>query len=285
MIEQEPSRTAFAAAALRAAHQLLEEGRVFKDPLALTILGIDPDRLIEDHEGHEARRGIRLFVAARSTIAERALAEAIETRGVGQFVILGAGLDTFAYRNPFGAELRVFEADHPATQAWKRRRLAEAGIAIPDGLFYAPMDFERGDLAVQLAAAGLDPTVRTFFTWLGVVPYLTKDAIRATLAQIAAHPAGAGVAFDYGEPRERIDPALRAQHEERAARVVAAGEPFLSYFDPAELHGMLRGLGFEVIDDLDMPGMLARLAGAPPEAVETPRRSGGHVLIADTPLR
>jgi len=85
-------------------------------------------------------------------------------------VVLGAGLDTFAYRNPFGGRLRVFEVDHPATQAWKRRRLAEAGIAAPGDLIYAPVDFERENLSEQLARAGLDPGVRTFFTWLGACP-------------------------------------------------------------------------------------------------------------------
>ena len=292
MLEQEPSRTAFSAAAYRAAHQVLEQGRIFKDALAVDILGLDPDVFRQSPEVHEAQRGMRFFVVARSNIAEASLALGVEARGVGQLVVLGAGLDTFAYRNPFGERLRVFEVDHPATQAWKRRRLYEAGIAVPDDVIYAPVDFERETLSERLAAAGLQSNVRTFFTWLGVVPYLTKEAITSTLSQIAAHPGGAEVVFDYGEPREMVDAALRIQYEARAARVAAAGEPFLSYFIPADLHQALRGLGFAGIDDLDVPSIQARLFGASGDAQAaqaaqgaSPRRSGGHVLIATTSLR
>lgn len=159
MLEREPSRTAFAAAAYRAVHQVLEGARVFKDPLAVPILGLAPDALIADPAAGDDRRGIRFFVVARSAIAEAALRRGVEERGVGQLVVLGAGLDTFAYRNPFEGRLDVFEVDHPATQAWKRRRLEEAGIPIPHSLTYAPVDFEREHLAEQLAAAGLRPEV------------------------------------------------------------------------------------------------------------------------------
>jgi methyltransferase (TIGR00027 family) len=281
MQEREPSRTAFGVAAYRAVHQVLEDGRLFKDPLALPILGMDPDTLLADHAAGEDRRGVRFFVVARSNIAESALRRGVEERGVSQLVVLGAGLDTFAYRNPFGDRLKVFEVDHPATQAWKRSRLAQAGIPIPENLTYAPVDFERENLTEQLAAAGLDPAVRTFFTWLGVVPYLTREAVEGTLRQIAAHPGGAEVVFDYSEPLEEVDPELRARFQERLARVAAIGEPFLSFFMPAELHEQLRALGFTEIDDLDFPGMMARVTGQPPQGPV--RKIGGHVLYAATP--
>jgi methyltransferase (TIGR00027 family) len=278
MLEREPSRTAFAAAAYRAAHQVLEEGRIFRDPLAVPILGVDPDALRADQEP-VTKQVMRFFVSARSAIAEAALKRGVEERGVGQLVVLGAGLDTFAYRNPFEGRLKVFEVDHPATQAWKRRRLEEAGIAIPASLTYAPVDFERENLTQQLAAAGLAPEIRTFFTWLGVVPYLTKDAIASTLAQIAGHPGGGEVAFDYSEPRETLDPGLQAYYDARAARVAAIGEPFLSHFRPDDLHQQLRAMGFAEIDDLDMPGLVTRLTGLSSDAA---RRPGGHVLFAAT---
>ena len=280
MLEREPSRTAFAAAAYRAVHQVTEGAFFFKDPFAVPILGVDPDALRTDPAAGDDRRGIRFFVVARSVIAEGALKRGVEERGVGQLVVLGAGLDTFAYRNPVEGRLKVFEVDHPATQAWKRRRLEETGIPIPASLTYAPIDFERENLTERLAAAGLDPDVRTVFTWLGVVPYLTREAIDGTLAQIAAHPGGAEVVFDYSEPREDIDPALRAQYEERAARVAAIGEPFLSVFTPADLHAQLRAQRFAEIDDLDLPGIIARLTGKLPEGPA--RRAGGHVLFAAT---
>ncbi len=170
MLEREPSRTALAVASYRAAHQVLEGAGIFNDPLAVPILGAPPQSYLDNPEFHDARRGIRFFVAARARLAEDALKRGVDERDVRQLVVLGAGLDTFAYRNPFGDRLKVFEVDHPATQAWKRRRLQEAGIAVPDSLIYAPVDFEHQTLAEQLAEAGLDPSLRTFFTWLGVVP-------------------------------------------------------------------------------------------------------------------
>jgi methyltransferase (TIGR00027 family) len=280
MLPRQPSRTAFAAAAYRALHQVLEGAHLFKDPFALPILGVDADTLKTTPAAGDDRRGIRFFVVARSVIAEDALRQGVEQRAVGQLVVLGAGLDTIAYRNPFEDRLKVFEVDHPATQAWKRSRLAEAGIPIPESLTYAPVDFETENLTEQLAAAGLDPSIRTFFTWLGVVPYLTREAITGTLQQIAAHPGGAEVVFDYGEPHEELDPALRAIADERLARVAAIGEPLLSFFEPADLHAQLRGLGYSGIDDLDLPGIVARLTGRPPEG--PPGRAGGHVLFAAT---
>ena len=200
LLEREPSRTALAVAGHRAAHQVLEAGRVFTDPLALTILGADAERAIETSRANPATGGIRFFVAARADVAETHLKAGVESRGVGQLVVLGAGLDTFAYRNLYGDRLAVFEVDHPETQAWKRRRLAEAAIAIPASLRFAPVDFERDDLMEALAAAGFDPDRRTFFTWLGVVPYLTKPAIHETLSRIAAVPGGGEVVFDYSDP-------------------------------------------------------------------------------------
>lgn len=279
MLEREPSRTAFAAAAYRAAHQVLEDGQIFKDALAVPILGVDPETFRSPAEAEPMRRVMRFFIAARSNIAETALKHGVEDRGVGQLVVLGAGLDTFAYRNPFEGRLKVYEVDHPATQAWKRRRLQEAGIAIPDSLVYAPVDFEREILTAQLASAGLDPDIRTFFTWLGVAPYLTKDAIASTLSQIGGCPGGAEVVFDYSEPRETLDPAVQAYYDARAARVAAIGEPFLSHFVPEDLHRQLRAAGFAGIDDLDMPGLVTRLTG---QAHDGTRRPGGHVLFAAT---
>ena len=123
----QPSQTAQRAAAHRAAHQLLEHGRIFHDPLAVQILGESPGTIAREAAANPERRGMRLFIAARARFAESAVAAAVQ-RGVRQLVVLGAGLDTFAYRNPH-ADLRVFEVDHPATQAWKRQRLAEADAA------------------------------------------------------------------------------------------------------------------------------------------------------------
>src|SRR5208282_5568085 len=120
-----PSRTAWAAAAHRAAHQILDHGRIFSDPLALRILGQDAETVARDAEEHPSSRAMRIFIAARTRFAEDALAAAVAS-GLRQLVVLGAGLDTYAYRNPHAGRLRIFEVDHPATQAWKRERLADA---------------------------------------------------------------------------------------------------------------------------------------------------------------
>jgi methyltransferase (TIGR00027 family) len=273
------SRTALGAAGHRAAHQVLEQGRIFADPLALRILGADADEAIGEAEREPRRRGLRLFIAVRTRFAEDALAAAI-ARGARQLVVLGAGLDTYAYRADAGAALRVFEVDHPATQAWKRERLASAGIAIPPTLTFAPVDFERESLATGLAAAGLDPARRSFFTWLGVTPYLTEQAIFTTLGYIAALPGGAEVAFDYANPPEAIDdPERRATHEELAARVAAAGEAFRCYLDTPTLHARLAALGFSEIEDLGPTEIAARYF---PGRATPAARTGGHVLRAAT---
>lgn len=280
MQEKEPSRTALAAAAHRAMHQLIEQGAVFADPLAVPILGGDPQILVQQAQANPQMRGMRLFIAMRSSVAERALKAGVEDRGVRQLVVLGAGLDTFAYRNPFADRLRVFEVDHPATQAWKRRRLSEAGVALPASLVFTPVDFEREGLLDRLIDAGFDPAQRTFFTWLGVVPYLTKPAISSTLALVGGVAGGAEVVFDYSDPPASLGPEAHASHQARAARVAALGEPFLSYFEPADLHAELTGLGFDHIEDLGPQALVARHFPAAPAGPRSDR--GGHVILAAT---
>ena len=143
----------------------------------------------------------------------------------------------------------MFEVDHPATQAWKRRRLSETSIAVPDSVTFAPVDFERDRLMDRLTANGFDPERRTFFIWLGVTYYLTRAAVLSTLEAVAALPSGAEVAFDYGEPAHKTLFLLRGAHRKLAQRVAQAGEPFVSNFEPRELHAVLRRRGFSEIDD------------------------------------
>jgi len=276
----EPSRTALGAAAHRAVHQVLESGRIFTDPLAVRILGTDAEAALRDAKNNPSRRMLRLFIAVRMRFAEDALASAV-AGGVRQLVVLGAGLDTFAYRNAFAESLHVFEVDHPATQAWKRKRLAEAAIPLPRTLTFAPIDFERETLADGLALAGFDPAKQSFFTWLGVVPYLTEQAVFSTLEFIARLPGGAHVVFDYRNPpasgagRDRY----AAAHEVLATRVASIGEAFRSYFETDALRIKLMGLGFREIEDLG-PALIreryfANRGGSLPDR-------GGHVVRATT---
>jgi methyltransferase (TIGR00027 family) len=244
-----PSRTAIAAVTHRAVHQLLEKGCIFSDPLALRILGQDAEIVIREARERPSSRRMRLFIAVRSRFVEDALAAAV-AGGVRQLVMLGAGLDTYPYRSPFGDRLRIFDVDHPGTQAWKRRQLAAAAIPPFRTLTYAPIDLEHQTLSEVLACAGFDLAQQTFFTWLGVVPYLTEEAVWRTLGFIASLPDGAHVVFDYADPPGSLPPEARARHIWRAEYVAAGGEPWLCYFEPAQLHARLKALGFTEIEDL-----------------------------------
>ena len=165
----------------------------------MKILREDEKEVLHFASAHPMASIGRLFTAARSRIAEDALSRAVE-RGVRQIVILGAGLDTFGLRNPYDArQIRIYEVDHPATQAWKRQRLDEAQIALPSWLILVPVDFERDDVGEKLVAAGFQRNSPAFFTWLGVVPYLTQDAIGRTLDYMSSIQ-NSEVVFDYMEP-------------------------------------------------------------------------------------
>jgi methyltransferase (TIGR00027 family) len=252
MKDGRPSVTAERVAMRRAAHQLLDRPLVFEDRLAITILGRsraaamreDPRRF----ETGPAASLLRAFLAVRSRVAEDALAEAV-SRGVHQYVVLGAGLDTFAYRNPHPA-LRVFEVDHPATQAWKRQCLAGADIAVPEQLAWVAADLAREPLADALRAGGLRDDEPTFFSWLGVTPYLVSSDVLTSLTTIAALVGvGGGVVFDYMIPPESLTPRQRAGFEVLAGRAAAAGEPFRSFFEPVTLTAAVEGMGFRRVHD------------------------------------
>ena len=274
----QPSRTAIGAARHRAAHQLLDGGFIFADPLAVPILGLDVATIVRDAGTDPYTRALRLFIAIRSRLAEDALAAAVED-SVRQLVVLGAGLDTYAYRSRFGVSLRIFEVDHPATQAWKRERLAAAAIPLPSALVFTPVDFERDTLADGLASAGFRPTLPTFFTWLGVVPYLSERTIYATLDFIAGLPGGAHVVFDYANPASSMAAAVRARHEALAARVAAAGEAFKTFLETDALCARLAALGFCEIEDLG-PTQIARRYFSGGLAPASDR--GGHIMRAST---
>lgn len=265
----------------RAAHQLLDEPRVFDDPLALRIIAAeDAAALRADPRAQDATpfdRALRAFLAARSRIAEDALARAVGA-GVRQYVVLGAGLDTFAYRNPHPG-LVVYEVDFPATQEWKRARLELARIAVPASVRFAPVDFERQSLTAELAAAGLDAAQPVWFSWLGVTPYLERAAVMATLRDIQAlaGPNG-GVAFDYGLDRSAMTILQRAVSAALEARVRRAGEPFRSGFVPSALIADLRAMGFDEVEDLSPEAIDARYFAGRRDGLRV--GSLGHMAIA-----
>lgn len=255
-----PSRTAFGAARYRAEHQVLDAASVFRDPLAGAVAepaggpaGFAPGHV--DQDAATAAR-MRMFIASRSRYAEDALADAYRA-GVRQVVFLGAGLDTFAYRNPHPG-LRVFEVDHPDTQEWKRQRLAAAQIPIPASVTYAGVDFERQRLEDVLPATGFDPESPAFFIWLGVTVYLTRPAIAGTLRTIAGFAPGTGLVFDYGLPWTPETPQERARAEARMRRLAAIGEEWVSFFTPEDIAAELRAAGLELIEDVAPDILLAR---------------------------
>ena len=278
-----PSATAYRVAMSRAAHQLLDQPRVLEDPVALRIVGAAGAAEIRARTlrfNASLARYLRAFVVARSRIAEDALRASVE-RGVHQYVVLGAGLDTFAYRNPFPPQrLQVFEVDHPATQAWKRSRLLEGGIALPESLRLVPVDFETEALGERLTASGLRADEPAFFSWLGVSMYLSRQAVRGTLSYVASRPRGSGIVFDYAVPPATLDLVRRLVIAAVRRHVAAIGEPWKTFFDPQALSAELTALGFTQLEDLGPDELNARFFNDRSDGLRTGRL--GRIVCART---
>ncbi len=278
MVEGTPSGTAYRVALRRAAHQVFDQPLVFTDPLALRILGADrKGQAALDLRAPSRPHSIslRAFLVARSRFAEDTLAGAF-AKGVRQYVLLGAGLDTFAYRNPH-VGLRIFEVDHPDTQRWKLSLLAANGIAVPPATTHVGVDFHHDVLAERLQAAGFDAFQPAVFAWLGVVPYLTGEGFAATMRTLSTYAPGSVLVMDYGLPRESLPLLERIMFDSMAARVAAAGEPFRLFFQPADLHARLHAMGWSVVEDLDRDAMNARYFANRADDL-TILGSGGHLL-------
>ena len=253
-----PSRTALGVAVRRASHQLYDSPPlVLNDPVAVPILGERYRPALEEARAsldESFSVSLRAWLVARNRLAEDNLSRAVHY-GVRQYVVLGAGLDTFAHRNPHSG-LQVFEVDHPATQQWKRELALSNGLSDPPCLHYVPVDFEHQDLAQQLASCGLDFASPTVFAWLGVVMYLTRPAFRTTLDLIARFPEGSGVIFDYALPRHALAPHELEARDSLSARVESIGEPFQLFFTPEEMKMEL--VQFQRMEDLDAKELNAR---------------------------
>lgn len=243
----EPSRTAYRAALQRAAHQLLEQPIVFKDPLALKMLG--PEKIRElatslDVYRKPSSKFLRASLVARSRLAEDELSRAY-ARGIRQYVILGAGLDSFAYRNPF-SELHTYEIDHPDTQAWKKEHLKGSGIVIPPSVTFVDVDFERKSLVAALHRSQFRFDEPAFVSWLGVTMYLTPEAVSNTLAIIAQQfYQGSEIVFDYSLPADELTDKQREMRITLSQRVQKMGEPWISHFNTAELSAQMYQIGYK----------------------------------------
>jgi len=268
--EPATSMTAQGVASLRAAHQLIDgPPRILDDPISVQLIGPEMSARIQAHPDHlryHRVAALRLHVLLRSRYAEDRMAVAVQN-GVRQCVIIGAGLDTFAYRQPpWGRDLRIFEVDHRASQDTKRGLLENAGVAIPDNLTYVELDIEKMSLKETLIAAGVDRACPVFFTCLGVLVYLTRDAGRDLFRMVAGFPTGSEIVLTYtGSESAEEDPTSLASH----AR--ALGEPWLSRYSAEELAGELREAGFGAIEFLSREEA-TRMVGTRHDGLEPPKR-------------
>lgn len=242
------SRTAFTAAAARAAHLLVDaEPFIFSDTLAAALLGEQAEELLAYHRlhgTHPVLAGARAEAVCRSRFTEERLTRA--NSGIDQYLILGAGLDSFAYRTPPG-RFRVFEVDQPATQTVKRELLDAAGVAVPASVTFVPIDFETGALRESVVQSGLDPFRPVFVSWLGVTMYLTREAVAGTLAQLGGFAPGSEIVTDHLLPGQLRDAAGTGYVEAVGPMAAAQGEPWRTFLSPADAAALVREAGFEVV--------------------------------------
>jgi len=245
-----PKPSAWMTATLRAAHQLFDQPLILRDAVSLRILGAEREAALR---GEEDRQRHPLAVAMRATLVVRArLAEdswqAAHKQGVNQYVILGAGLDTYAYRTDCLLSAQIYEVDLPAMQQWKRDCLRAADIAEPASLHYVATDFERTALSADLQQAGLDDDAPSCFSWLGVTMYLRPDAVMRTLQDIASYPPGSSIVFDYCVHADQLTEPERMGLQVVTTALAAQGEHLLSAFAPQQLEHMLRHYGFSQVE-------------------------------------
>jgi methyltransferase (TIGR00027 family) len=256
-----PSFTAFTAAASRAAHLIVDhEPYIFADTMATALLGDRAEEFIQYHRAngpHPILSAARAQVTCRSRYTEDALAEAV-IRGTSQYVILGAGLDSFAHRSALSPKVRVFDVDHPVTQEWKRRQLPA-----PENVTFVPVDFTVDSLGGHLRKAGFDHEVPALVSWLGVTMYLTGNAIAATLSAMREFAPGSEIVLDYMLPGGLRDDAGDAYADAVGQASAERGEPWLSFFAPDSIQAVLHDHGFGPVShvrqrDMIPPGLWAR---------------------------
>jgi methyltransferase (TIGR00027 family) len=301
MADHAASRTALSAALMRAIHARRDPAPLVDDPWGDRLVSAAEkaalhDRIVERVDPATRARLLALpsqehvldvvlrrhptygGVVLRSCWAEDALAAAAG-RGIAQYVLLGAGFDSFIVRQPaFAAALTIFEVDQPASQAMKRERLAASGASVPANVRFVPADLGREVLADVLDRGGFDRTRPAFFSWLGVTIYLTREANVATLREVARVAApGSEIAFTYVD--ERALEAGRSEVMERLREGPASlGEPWLSGFDPRTLGAMLRAVGLELVEDLDGAALTARYCAERTDGLAA--GGAGHVARA-----
>lgn len=275
MLEDTPSRTAQGVAFLRAVHQVLDAPPlILTDPVALALFGPTAGEAIlaaPERYQDPVLQVLRSLVVLRSRYTEDRLAAAV-ARGTEQLVVLGAGFDTFAYRQPeWAAALRIFEVDQAATQQTKRERLALAAIAVPENVSFVAVDFERESLRQALERGGVRADRPTFFSWLGVTMYLREEAIDAVLATVASFAAGSEIVLTFAQPRT-VGEGARGQRQ-IAELAAEGGEPWISFFAPDEIERKLRSAGYSDVEFLTPVDASARYFAGRPADIPPPRRT------------
>ena len=278
-----PDETAVRVALWRALHLEVDPPpHVLADDIGLK-LAAPADGWRDRPDMSPFTRPFRASVLARARYIEDLVAEQ-SARGVEQYVILGAGLDTFAQRRTeLASRLLVFEIDRPGPQAWKRQRLIELGFGVPSWLRLVPVDFEAtGDVwCERLAAAGFDSGRPAVVASTGVSMYLTKDAIAATLRQVAAFASGSTLAMSFLLPLEMTDPEVRPGLERAVAGARASGTPFLSFFTPAEMLALAREAGFREVQHVSAAALAQRYFADRTDGLRPPNNSE-ELLVATT---
>jgi methyltransferase (TIGR00027 family) len=278
-----PDGTAVRVALWRALHVEIDPPpHVLRDEIGLRLADPEPGWRRRPDMDPDGIRLFRASIVARARFIED-LVERQAGGGVAQYVILGAGLDTFAQRRPdLAARLAVFEVDRPGPQAWKRRRLVDLGFGVPDWLRLVPVDFEAGGpWWERLAAAGFDPGRPATVASTGVSMYLSRDAIAATLRQIAALAPGSVLAMSFLLPLDMAAPELRPWLERAAKGAEASGTPFISFFTPAEMMALARDSGFRTAKHVSADDLAQRYFAGRPDGLRPPR-NGEELLVATT---
>ena len=276
-----PDSTAVRVALWRALHaQIDPTPHVFEDEVGLRLAAPDEGWLRRPDMDPQFTKPFRASIVARARFIEDLVSEEVQQNGIDQYVILGAGLDTFAQRRPEMStrKLTVFEIDRPDPQEWKRQRLLELGFAIPEGLRFVPVDFEAGDAWWErLVCAGLDTGKPAVVASTGVSMYLSKDAVAATLRQVAALAPGSTFAMTFLLPLELADPAVRPGLElaEKGAR--ASGTPFISFFTPAEILSLAREAGFDEVRHVSAADLAERYFAGRTDGLRPP--TGAEELL------
>ncbi|WP_437682883.1 class I SAM-dependent methyltransferase [Sorangium sp. So ce131] len=278
----EADATAVRVALWRAMHvQLDAPPHVIEDDVGLKLAAPDDGWRQRPDMNPQATSRFRASIVARARFIDDLVAEQAG-HGVGQYVILGAGLDTFAQRRPeIASRLRIFEVDQPGHQAWKRRRLIELGFGIPDWLRLVPVDFEAGSsLWEELAGAGFDASQPAIVASTGVSMYLTRDANLAKLRQIAALASGSTLAMSFMLPLELVEPEVRPAAEWAHKGARAAGTPFLSLFTPEEILALARGAGFKDAQHVSAADLNQRYFAGRTDGLRS--SNGEELLVATT---